>query len=310
MTVLDRFDDLAREPADLHLAIGVFDGVHLGHRAVLGSALKAARATNGRSLIVTFEPHPARVIRPREAPRLLTGLAHKLRLAAELGIDRALIVPFTPEFSQITARQFVESLLSGGTPIRSISVGQDWRFGCDRSGDLDALAELGAHYRFAVHGVPPLQEGGQVISSTRIRSLVESGELDAASQFLGRRFSLLDTVAPGRQLGRTLGFPTANLACTDLQLPPLGVYAGTATLRGASWAAVANLGCRPTLESQIPTVQLEVHLLDYHGTDFYGEALEIAFVARLRPEQRFESIAALSEQIARDASAARELLRG
>lgn len=310
MTVLDRFEDLAREPAELHLAIGVFDGVHLGHRAVLGSALQAARATNGRSLIVTFEPHPARVIRPSEAPRLLTGLAHKLHLAAELGIDRALVVPFTPEFSQITARQFVESLLSGGAQIRSISVGQDWRFGCDRAGDLDALAELGVHYRFAVHGVPPLQQGGQVVSSTRIRSLVEAGALDAAAQFLGRRFSLLDTVGPGRQLGRTLGFPTANLACTDLQLPPLGVYAGTATLRGSSWAAVANLGCRPTLESKLPTVQLEVHLLDYHGTDFYGEALEIAFLAHLRPEQRFESIAALSEQIARDARAARELLRG
>lgn len=308
MTVLDCIEDLAREAAELHLAIGVFDGVHLGHRAVLGTAVAAARDGHGRSLIVTFEPHPAQVLRPGEGPRLLTRSRHKLLLAAGLGIDQALLVPFTPAFSQMSARSFIESLLAGGARLGSISVGQDWRFGCDRSGNLEALANLGSQFGFAVHGVPPQQVNDQIVSSTLIRALVDAGKLDAASQFLGRRYSLLGSVEGGRRLGRTLGFPTANLACHDLQVPPSGVYAGMATLRGAAWPAVANLGSRPTLQDAAQTVQLEVHLLDYHGSDFYGEELELAFHSRLRPERKFDSIAELAEQIARDARSARELL--
>lgn len=308
MTVLDRFEDLAGDRADLHLAIGVFDGVHLGHQAVMQSASARARAQGGRSMMVTFEPHPARVLRPADAPRLLTSLPHKLRLAHRHGMDQALVVPFTREFSQASASQFLDALRSGGARVRSVSVGMDWRFGCDRSGDLDSLRAIGARSGFAVEGVPPQQRNGQLVSSTLIRSLIQAGKLEDAAGYLGRPYSVLAPVVRGLQLGRSLGFPTANLACADLQLPPFGVYAGRGRLGEREWNAVLNLGSRPTVAAAGGVVQLEVHLLDYQGPEFYGEDLEITFHAALRGEQKFASVIALSEQIARDVERAREVL--
>ena len=275
---------------------------------MLNSSVTRARDQGGSSLMVTFDPHPVRVLRPGEAPRLLTNLPHKLKLAADLGVEKSLVVSFTPEFSQATGPQFVQSLLSGGTPIRSVSVGQDWRFGYDRSGDLKALRQIGAARGFAVNGVPPLHLDGKLVSSTLIRSLIEAGRLEEASAFLGRPFSLMGRVEYGQQLGRTLGFPTANVACDDLQLPPSGVYASRATLSGQTWPAVANLGFRPTVTGTEKVLRLEVHLLRYIGPEFYGENLEVAFVRRLRGEEKFESVSALTVQIARDAQRATEIL--
>jgi len=310
VTIDERFEDLSTIPAPLHLAIGVFDGVHFGHRAVLRSALEAASLDRGSAVLVTFEPHPAEILRPDRAPLLLTSLAHKLRLVESLGVEHALIVPFTHDFSRTTAIEFVRTLHTQGAPFQSVSVGRDWRFGRDRAGDLTDLVQIGSEFGFEVRGVAPLELDGVPVRSTRIREWIREGRLKEASRFLGRPVSVLGTVTAGDRLGRELGYPTANLAVSQLQLPPSGVYAASA-LRDSSAPepAVVNLGHRPTLDGSNPPLRLEAHLLDYEGPDFYGQDLEIIFRSRLRGETRIDSLEELRDQIGRDVRQARALLQ-
>lgn len=311
MNVMPEIPALRQAPGPLHLAIGVFDGVHLGHRAVIEAAQDSAAEVGGSVVVVTFDPHPVEVLSPRNTPRLLTSPAHKLIiLERSLGIEHVLVVPFTAEFSERSGEEFVEDLLAGGPPegIARICVGESWRFGKGRSGTTDLLREIGSRRGFEVTGVGTIRAHGMRVSSTRIREAVGAGDFGVAASLLGRRYTVYGTVIEGRKLGRTLGFPTANFTVHREQLPPTGVYAVRAEGAGDSWDGVANLGYRPTVEGGEMKRLLEVHLfgLDH---EIYGEDLEIEFADFLRPERKFDGVEALKEQIARDVEAAREVLR-
>jgi len=305
---LSSIPELASIPGPIHLAIGVFDGVHLGHRAVLERALREARQQGGNAVAVTFDPHPARVLRPEKAPHLLTSTAHKIRLIREIGIKHILVQPFTREFADTEPAQFIRDLVAA-CQLREICVGHEWCFGKDRAGNLALMAELGKQLGFDEVGVPAVQVDGEVVSSTVIRRSIEAGELAKAGRLLGRPYAILGTVVRGQQLGRKLGFPTANVAAHNEQFPPNGVYAvrvrGDRT-GGEEWKGVANIGVRPTIANSAGERLLEVHLLDF-SSEIYGDDIEVTFTRFLRPEQKFPSLDALKEQIASDAAEARQV---
>lgn len=308
MHVLRSIAGLSALSGPVSLAIGVFDGVHLGHQAVIGAALENAAHHGGEAVVVTFDPHPARVIRPEQSPRMLCSTAHKLAIIERLGVRQALVCAFDEAFSRIEARAFVGSLAAACQRLAFISVGFAWRFGHRGAGDIHLLADLGQELGFCVHGVPPVRVAGEVVSSTLIRDAVTAGDFDRASRFLGRGYTVAGTVMRGDQLGRQIGFPTANVDVHCEQLPPPGVYAVRALWDGRSHPAVANLGRRPTV-SQSADLTLEAHLLDFEG-DLYGREMEIAFVQKLRDEVKFPGLDELKAQIARDTQAARAALRG
>jgi len=288
----------------VHLAIGVFDGVHPGHRAVIEAALADARADGGSAVVVTFDPHPQAVLRPDSAPRLLTSTAHKLRLIGALGVDHLLVLPFTQELASKEPDPFVRELRAAPDRLGGIIVGHEWSFGRGRSGNLDLLRRLGAELGFNVTGVPEVRAGGAPVSSTRIRTAIASGAIEEAAGLLGRRYSVLGRVAAGDGVARQLGFPTANLHTDREQFPPDGVYAARARIQGGDWLAVVNIGVRPTRAEAGRLRMLEAHLLDFSG-NLYDQALEIEFTRLLREERTFPSLDALREQIARDVLDAR-----
>ena len=299
--------DLGKIPGPLFLAIGVFDGVHLGHQAVIERALSDAQKEGGTAVVVTFDPHPIRLLRPQLAPRLLTSTPHKIRLIRALGVTQLLIIPFDHIFAATSPADFIRALAAAAQPLREICVGFEWSFGKDRGGNLALLKQLGQELGFDEVGVPAVEIDDKVVSSTLIRGAVEAGKLAEAAQLLGRDYTILGTVTRGAALGRTLGFPTANLSAHNEQFPPNGVYAvevarGSQTLRG-----VANIGVRPTLENASGERLIEVHLFDFMD-DIYGEDLEVTFRRFLRPEKKFPNLEALRKQIAADAVIARATL--
>jgi riboflavin kinase / FMN adenylyltransferase len=299
--------DLTSIPGPLHLAIGVFDGLHLGHQEVIRTAQAAATADGGTAVVVTFDPHPIRLFRPEQAPRLLTSTRHKEIILSRLGVQHLLEIPFTREFANHTAEEFVAQLQSASQPLGSISVGVDWAFGKGRRGNVALLKALGTTGNFAVNGVARVCTGHEPISSTRIRSAVEAGDFSTAEHLLGRTYAVLGTIFQDRQIGRKIGFPTANLQGLAEQLPPVGVYAVRASLGGEFLPGVANLGYRPTTEENRTERRLEVHLLDF-DEDIYGQQLEVKFIARIRDEMRLNSLEELKAQIAADSQQAREIL--
>ncbi len=313
MVLLRSIAELATVPGPVVLAIGVFDGLHLGHRAVLERALSEAASRGGTALALSFDPHPARILRPELAPRLLMATEHKLRLLEELGFTHTLLLPFDQTLAAMDADDFIRSLAHHARPLASICVGHQWSFGKARKGNLERLAQLGLALHFDEIGVEEVQIEGAPVSSTRIRNALVAGDLSLASHLLGRPYTVLGKVHHGRELGRTLGFPTANLSLFNEQLPPNGVYAvrvsqaDALSPRLSHWASVANLGTRPTVETLPSEPTLEVHLLEFSG-DLYGRLLEVEFVEFLRPEKRFDSLDSLRTQIALDAlDAARRL---
>jgi riboflavin kinase / FMN adenylyltransferase len=297
--------ELSELSGPLALGIGVFDGVHLGHRAVIEATLSAAQQVGGTPVIVTFDPHPARILRPENPPRLLTSTNHKLQLLATVGVENVLLVAFDRDFAANSPGDFIRSLADHARPLHAICVGEDWAFGRNRSGNVDFLRETGAQLGFTVIAVPPVKIAGEIVSSTLIRRAVEAGELEQAAQYLGRPYTILGTVVAGRQLGRTIGFPTANLSAHNEQFPPNGVYAVDAQAGDRSYRGVANIGLRPSIADAQPGRLLEVHLFDFEG-DLYGSDLEISFARYLRAEEKFPDIAALRAQIARDSQSARD----
>jgi riboflavin kinase/FMN adenylyltransferase len=305
--LLNAIPDLASLSGPVYLAIGVFDGVHLGHRSVLLRALADARASGGNAVAVTFDPHPAKILRPASSPRLLTATAHKLRLIRDLGLKAVLVIPFTAEFAATPPEDFVLQLHAACHPLREICVGHEWSFGRGRAGNLEMLRRMGDRLGFDEIGVPAVRVDGEIVSSTAIRAAVETGNLARAAQLLGRYYSILGTVIRGDQLGRTLGFPTANLSAHNEQFPPNGVYAVTALLGERSLKGVVNLGVRPTIGSAAGERLLELHLLNFNQ-DIYGEDIEVTFRSRLRPEQKFATLDALKAQIALDVAKARRVL--
>jgi riboflavin kinase/FMN adenylyltransferase len=307
MRIHHSITELAAVPGPVFLAIGVFDGVHLGHQAVIGRALSDARKAGGTAVVVTFNPHPIRMMRPEHAPRLLTSTQHKAQLVERLGITDLLIVPFTPELSATSPENFVLQLHAACRPLREICVGHTWSFGRDRAGNLELLKAMGDRLGFDEVGLPAVEIDGEVVSSTLVRAAVEAGDLQKASRLLGRDFTLLGTVVHGDGLGRTLGFPTANLSAHNEQYPPNGVYAVEAFHQGRKLPGVVNIGVRPTIENASGERVLELHLFNFDA-DIYGQDVEVAFKKFLRPEQKFAGLDALKAQIARDVAEARNAL--
>ena len=306
MRVLRSIPELAQVPGPVFLAIGVFDGVHLGHQAVISTAARHAEEAGGTAVVVTFDPHPAKFLRPQKSPRLLTATQHKIALIRALGVSHLLVLKFDRELASTSPTDFVRQLASSAKPLREICVGEEWSFGKNRAGNLTLLKELGGQLGFDVVGVEPVTSNGMIVSSTAIRKAVETGDFATATRMLGRDYTILGTVEEGKHLGRSIGFPTANLSAHSEQFPPNGVYAAEGLLQGSTVRGVVNLGVRPTIGDASPDRVLEFHLFDF-DRDLYGEDLELRFLKYLRPEQKFESLAALREQIARDVVAARRV---
>jgi riboflavin kinase/FMN adenylyltransferase len=287
------------------LSIGFFDGVHLGHQQIIRQTIADARQRNAIALVVTFDRHPATVVTPGRAPALIYPLAQKLRTIESLGADSLLLIHFDKAFSQQPGEQFIRSLARDLGPIESLCVGANFTFGHKRDGNVALLKQLGEELQFKVHGMAAVSLDGKTVSSTRVREAIQAGDLDRASQMLGRAYSLVGLVVKGDRLGQQLGFPTANLDVSGLVLPPVGVYAARTTVNGRAYQSVLNLGFRPTLQNPAPQLRVEVHLLDFDG-DLYGQELEVTFFEKLRDEQRFPSVEALREQIARDVASVRK----
>lgn len=306
MRVIARAEELSPGARKVCAAIGVFDGVHLGHQQVIRQTVADARQVEGLALVITFDRHPNSVVAPARTPPLIYSLPQKLRAIESLGAEATLLLEFTRELSQIPAEEFIRQLARELGSIYSLCVGSAFTFGHQRGGNVELLRKLGREFHFIVHGISSLALDGKVVSSTRIREAIKHGSLDAASQMLGRAYSLAGKVTRGDGIGRQLGFPTANLDCAGLVLPPNGVYAVHARAHSQWHRAVINIGQRPTLASPVPRLQVEVHLLDF-SSDLYGEELEIIFDARLRDEQKFSSREELKMQIARDIAAARRI---
>lgn len=307
MRVARAFSELAPAQKPYTIAIGMFDGVHLGHKAILDRAMADAIATGGTPLVVTFDKHPESVLRPENAPRLIYPTSRKLALLAEAGVDNVLLLEFNLQLSLLTAELFVQMLVRSLGSIRGFFVGPDFRFGFNRGGNIDTLRALGQQYKFEAQAVPAVVIDGEPVSSTRIRSAIATGELASASRLLGRDYSIVGTVIRDRGVGRALGFPTANLETAGLVLPPAGVYLVRVPLGGNRFHGLLNIGTRPTFEPGSARVSVEVHILDFEG-DLYGVELEVVPERRLRDELRFESVEQLRAQIARDVAQARDII--
>lgn len=309
MNVLRDVSQLSLLQGPVALAIGVFDGLHVGHQAVVRAALDFTEKHGGTAAVLTFDPHPLQVLRPQQAPLMLCSARQKMLLMKRFGIGTALVLPFTRETAQTPAVPFVESLVSACRPLGFISVGYEWTFGKGREGNVHRLMELGRDHGFGVYGVPVVKLDGETVSSTLIREAVSRGDLVRAGRLLGREFAAQGTVVEGNKLGRQIGFATANIDVGDVQMPPNGVYAVRVMgqrFPSPGWPGVANLGLRPTLETPGPRT-LEVHLLDFAG-DLYGQELEVVFVRKLRDEKKFAGLDELEAQIAKDAEQARAIV--
>jgi riboflavin kinase/FMN adenylyltransferase len=294
------------------VTIGFFDGLHLGHRVVIGEVRRLAAELGTRSAVVTFDRHPASVVRPASAPKLLTSLAQRLELLATTGIDYAVVVHFDEARSLETAEDFVHHELVDCLGARAVVVGADFHFGHGRKGDVALLERMGAEHGFEVDGIELVAsgaEGARSVSSTNIRAALAAGDVEGAARMLGRPHELRGIVQAGDRRGRELGFPTANVAVPDeLQLPADGIYAGWYVRPdGTELPTAISLGRRPTFYESQPYSLLEAHVLDFSG-DLYAEEASVRFVARLRGEERFDSVDALVEQIGRDVTRAREIL--
>ena len=306
MELLRSIPELARLRGPLFLAIGVFDGVHRGHQAVISTSADHARVANGTPVVVTFDPHPEKVLRPQAAPHLLSATKHKIALIRALGVEHLLIITFDKQFAATEPEDFVAQLVNHSKPLREICVGHEWSFGKNRRGNLDLLKGLGAKSSFDVVGIPPVKINGAVVSSTAIRQAVEKGDLAKAAEMLGREYTILGTVTHGDNLGKKIGFPTANLSAHSEQFPPNGVYAAKAWVDGELYRGVINLGVRPTVSGGKAERVLEIYLFDFNR-DIYGHDVEVHFLKFLRPEKKFENLDALVQQIRQDVQQAREI---
>ncbi|HEB52971.1 MAG TPA: riboflavin biosynthesis protein RibF [bacterium] len=288
------------------VAVGVFDGVHLGHHRLLHQLLEMASALDGMPTVVTFANHPDQVLRG-EAPPLICSVPHRLRLLRRAGVQRLVLLRFEARLMNLTAREFAEELLVGRLRTRGLLLGYDSALGKDREGTPERFAELGGELGFSVETGEPFLLDGKPVSSTAIRAAIAQGDLMTARRYLGRFPGALGEVVHGDARGRTLGYPTANVALQIGALPPNGVYAVEAVVDGQTFGAVANLGTRPTFDQSGQNRRLEVHLLDFDG-DLYDRELEVSFRQLLRPERRFTDPEDLKAQIARDVDAARACL--
>ena len=293
------------------VTIGTFDGVHLGHRALIQRTVQDASDRGTTSVAVTWDRHPNETLRPDRTPPLLSSADRKIELLGETGLDLVAVIPFDHELSQWPPERFVQDVLVGGLGARSIFVGHDWRFGHRASGDVALLSQLGREHGFEVDGVDLQEVASDPVSSSRIRRLVEAGDMEEARVLLGRAFDLDGVVVRGDQRGRSLGYPTANIEVDpSIVKPPTGVYAGAVRLDGEVKAAAVNVGVNPTFGGDAGApLRIEPYVLDFEG-DLYGQTLRLEFWKRLRDELKFESAEALVEQMKRDVDETRRVVLG
>jgi riboflavin kinase/FMN adenylyltransferase len=296
MRVYRSLSEVPAAPGGRALALGTFDGVHLGHRRVVASAVEDARERGLVSTVATFDPHPLQVLRPDQPPPLLTSTEQKIALISSLGVDELVTIPFTPELSRQSAEDFCDEVLAGVLGARSVSVGSNFRFGHGASGDAALLSE---RPEFETRVVELVQQGGESISSSRIRGLLAEGDVQAAARLLGAPFTVAGRVVEGDGRGRELDMPTANVQPPPgVILPRQGIYAALATANGERHPAAVSIGVRPTFGSG-GDLRLEAHLIGFQG-DLYGRTLQLSFLERLRDELRFDSPEELIEQMKKD----------
>jgi len=289
------------------LTIGNFDGVHKGHLTLFGMVKERAKSIGGQSALMTFDPHPIKIMKPGNGPPLITLTRQKLELIGDADIDVIFCIPFTKEFASISASEFVQDILVDKIGVREIVVGYDYTFGHGRKGDIGLLQEMGETLGFVVHVVEPVHVGNKLVSSTSIRKLVQDGNLSEAKQLLGRDYQILGTVVRGKDRGgRLLGFPTANLELIDELVPKVGVYAVKVVFGDQSFNGVTNIGYNPTFGKG--PFSVETHILDFKE-DLLGKSIRVKFVKRLRDERPFGSIKDLAAQIGRDVLSARKLFK-
>ncbi len=304
------FTDIAQLPdfRDTMLTIGTFDGVHLGHRVILDKLVRHAQAENRESVLITFEPHPRKLLFPDQPLQLLTPLDKKLELITAAGIQHIVVVPFTREFAAMDARAYVTDFLIANFRPAGIVIGYDHHFGHDRTGNIRLLEELQETFGFRVHEIPAQVIDDAAVSSTKIRKALQSGNVKDASEMLGRPYSLSGSVESGAHRGRTIGYPTANIApdCSEQLIPATGVYAVQVIWQEQLYNGMLNIGYNPTVTTE-HIRRIEVHLFDF-GRDIYGASLEIRFIARLRDEVRFDSLESLKLQLQKDEQASRSIL--
>ncbi len=299
MLLAHRAEELRAAGRKFSLAIGFFDGVHLGHRQIIRQMTGDARQRDALAVVLTFDRHPNSVVAPELVPPLIYSVPQKQRAIAALGPDALWEVPFDEPFSRLSAAEFVRRLVAQLGEIAGIWVGANFAFGHRRTGNVALLKRLGEELGFQAHGLAAVALGHLRVSSTGIRRAISAGELDLAGEMLGRRYSLAGKVVRGDALGRQLGFPTANLDTAGLVLPPAGIYAVQAETADHRYRAVMSIGFRPTLKDRAPRLQVEVHLLEFSG-DLYGREIEVFPVRKLREEQAFDSLDELKAQISRD----------
>ncbi|HXB59408.1 MAG TPA: bifunctional riboflavin kinase/FAD synthetase [Candidatus Acidoferrales bacterium] len=304
MNIIHAANELETKGKRVCLAIGFFDGVHLGHQQILRQTIADARQHDGVALVLTFDQHPATIVAPDKVPPLIYTLPQKLRAIESPGVENILLIRFDKKFSEQSGEQFIRGLAQELGKIRSICVGASFVFGHKRSGNVTLLKKLGTEMDFSVHGLSALSLDGQRVSSTRVREAIRAGDFDDASQMLGRPYAISGKVAIGDKLGRKLGFPTANLDVSGLALPPNGVYAALTKVGGTLYRVALNIGFRPTVAAG-KQLRVEAHLLDFQG-ELYGQELEIEIGEKLRDEKKFASPEELREQIARDVAAVRQ----
>jgi riboflavin kinase/FMN adenylyltransferase len=307
MIILKAIGELSSLKGPIVLAAGTFDGVHLGHQALIRRAMEEAASCGGTAVVMTFDRHPAALLRPEKAPKLLTRNDAKIALLDGMGVQALLMLPFTSELASVTARDFIASLVSSASPLRAVCVGREWFFGKGGEGNVALLKELGVAHNFSVIQIDPVMAEDSPISSTRIRTAVVSGNLNEAATCLGRPFLLSGKVVSGAGLGSKIGFPTANLEIEGMQLPPNGVYAVRVTTEGLQLSGVCNIGVRPTVDTDSTKRTLEVHLFDV-SRDFVGKEFSVEFVKFLRAEHKFSGVEELKGQIVKDCESARAII--
>ncbi len=306
MPVIHDLKDLKKPLVNPVLTIGNFDGVHKGHLALFGRVKELAGQIRGQTAVMTFDPHPLKVMKPGGEPALITPIQQKIQLMQKAGMDVILCIPFTKEFASLSAQDFVRRILLEKIRVRELVVGYDYSFGRNREGNLDLLKKMASSLGFGLHIVGPVYVNHTLVSSTSVRRLIREGELTAARELLGRDYQICGTVVKGKNRGaRLLGFPTANLEPVDELIPKGGVYAVKVGLEDEIHEGVTNIGWNPTFRNG--EFSIETHILDFHR-DLMGMTLRVDFIERLREEKTFSSVDELKEQISRDIERAREVL--
>ncbi len=307
MKIINGLENITAPFKNPVLTIGNFDGVHLGHQQLFQHVIKRAREINGEAIVMTFHPHPVKVLRPENSgPPVITCHNQKIKLIEQCGIDAVITVNFTREFAQLSARDFVEKILWEKIGLKVIVVGWDYQFGRNREGDINFLKKEGKRLGFDVEVIDSIKVNGMIVSSTMVRKCVIEGDLDKAEKLLGRKYEIVGKVVKGRDRGgRLLGFPTANIKMDDKLCPQTGVYAVEVIVDDRVYGGAANIGYNPTFGDE--SLSLETHLFDFSG-DLYGKEITVRLIKRLRPEKKFSGPDELAKQIALDIEKAKKVL--